>query len=107
MKDEWYEKYGRPADAMDSGTGHKPEDLAKFRSPDATTQLDYHRAVLERLKDLFRTLSPVDLDKEVEGTPFKPPPTVGMSIIGLLSDGMQHAGQAAYVRGLYQGMGWH
>ena len=107
MKDSWYEKFGRPADAMDSGMGHKPEDLAKFTSPDAATSLDYNRAVLEQLKELFATFSPDDLDKVVEGTPFKPPPTVGMSIVGLLSDGMQHAGQAGYVRGLRQGMGWH
>jgi len=107
IKDGWHKKFGRPADAKDHGTGHKPEDLAKFKSPDAATQLGYHQAVLAQTKDFLRTLSPSDLDKVVEGTPFQPPPTVGMSIIGVLSDGMQHAGQAAYVRGLRQGMGWH
>ena len=56
---------------------------------------------------MLKSLTPGDLDKVIEGTPFQPPPTVGMSIVGLLSDGMQHAGQAAYVRGLRQGMGWH
>ena len=107
IKDGWYDKFGRTADPMDSGMGHKPDDLAKFRSPDAATQLDYHRAVLVQIRELFNSLSSSDLDKVVEGTPFQPPPTVGMSIIGLMSDGMQHAGQAAYVRGLRQGMGWH
>ena len=107
IKDEWYTKFGRPADASDHGTGHKPEDLVKFKSPDAATLLGYNRAVLAQIKDFFRTISPGDLDKVVEGTSFQPPPTVGLSIIGLLSDGMQHAGQAAYVRGLRQGMGWH
>ncbi len=107
IKDGWYKKFGRPADAKDHGMGHKPEDLAKFKSPDAAMQLSYNRAVLAQTKDFFRTLPQGDLDKVVEGAAFQPPPTVGMSLIGLLSDGLPHAGQAAYVRGLRQGMGWH
>ena len=107
IKDGWYEKFGRSADDRDHGAGHKPEDLAKFKSPDAATQLGYHQAVLARIKDFLRTLTPSDLDQVVENAPFQPPPTVGMSIVGVLNDGMQHAGQAAYVRGLRQGYGWH
>jgi len=107
IKEGWYKKFGRPADTKDHGMGHKPEDLAKFKSPDAAMQFSYHRAVLAQTRDFFRTLSQSDLNKVVEGTHFQPPPTVGMSLIGLLSDGLQHAGQAAYLRGLRQGMGWH
>jgi len=107
IKDGWYEKFGRPADAGDHGSGHKPDDLAKFKSPDAVTLIGYHQAVLAQTKSYLKSLSASDLDKVIEGTPFQPPPTVGMSIVGVLSDGMQHAGQAAYVRGLRQGMGWH
>ena len=107
IKESWYEKFGRPADASDSGMGHKAEDLAKFKSPDVAALLGYNQAVLAQIKDYLNTLSLSDLDKVVEGTPFKPPPTVGMSLIGLWSDGMQHVGQAGYVRGLHQGMGWH
>jgi hypothetical protein len=107
MKEGWYVKFGRKADERDSGTGHKAEDLAEFTSPDAETLLGYQKAVLERSKRYFPTLSPQDLDKVFEGTPFKPPPTWGMMLMGTLSDSLQHAGQAAYIRGLLQGMGWH
>ncbi|MFC1949549.1 DinB family protein [Chloroflexota bacterium] len=107
IKGGWHKKFGRPADAKDHGAGHKPEDLAKFKSPDVATQLGYNKAVLAQARVFFSKLSPGDLDKVVEGTPFQPPPTVGMSLVGLLSDGLQHAGQASYVRGLRQGMGWH
>ena len=71
------------------------------------TLIGYHQAVLAQTKSYLKSLSAADLDKVIEGTPFQQPPTVGMSIVGVLSDGMQHAGQAAYVRGLRQGMGWH
>ena len=107
IKDGWHEKFSRPADDKDHGLGHKAEDLAKFKSPDAATLLGYHKAVLERSKSFFPTLTPADLDKQVENTPFKPPPTRGMMLMGTLSDSLQHAGQASYVRGLHEGMGWH
>jgi hypothetical protein len=107
IKDGWYKKWGRPADSRDAGSGMKPEDLAKFKSPDGATVLAYHRVVLERSQKFFPTLKKTDLDKVVEDIPFKPPPTVGMLLLIILSDGHQHAGQAAYVRGMLQGMGWH
>ncbi|MFC1920962.1 DinB family protein [Chloroflexota bacterium] len=103
----WNKKFSQPADANDTGMGHKEEDLAKYKSPDAATLIAYNKAVLERLKEYVSTLSDSDLDKVVEGTPIKPPPTVGLMVIGLWSDGMQHMGQIGYVRGLLQGMGWH
>ncbi len=107
ISEGWHNKFGRPADVKDSGMGHKAEDLARFKSPDGGTLVGYNQAVLARIKEYFSTLTPEDLDKTIEGTPFNPPPKVAMGIAGLVSDGMQHAGQAGYVRGLRQGMGWH
>lgn len=107
IEKKWYEKYGRPADPADTGMGHKEADLAKYRSPDAATLIGYNKEVLVRLKEYINSLTASDLDKVVEGTPFNPPPTVGMNLIGLWSDGMQHTGQVGYVRGYIQGMGWH
>jgi hypothetical protein len=107
IKDEWYKKFGRKADDKDHGLGHKPEDLAGFKSPDAKTLLEYQRAVLERNNRYFDTATSAELDSIFEGTRFDPPPTVGIMLMGTLSDGLQHAGQASYVRGLRQGMGWH
>ena len=107
IKDGWYKKYGRKADDKDHGLGHKPEDLAGFKSPDAATLLGYQKAVLERNNRYFESVTSADLDKVFEGTRFDPPPTVGMMLMGTLSDGLQHAGQASYIRGMRQGMGWH
>lgn len=106
IKDGWHAKFGRPSDAQDVGFGHTPQDLTKFKSPDAKTLLDYHRAVLESSQRYFTTLSTTDLDREVNFPPFEPPPTVGMFINIILNDDLQHAGQVAYLRGLRQGMGW-
>jgi hypothetical protein len=106
IKDGWYKKWGRPADPKDSGGNMKPEDLAKFKSPDGPTVLAYHKAVLERSQKYFPTMKKADLDRVLD-TPFKPSPTVGIMLTIILSDSLQHAGQASYVRGLLQGLGWH
>lgn len=58
-------RFDRPADPADTGFGHTPEDLAAFKSPDVETLLGYHRAVLERSKQYISTLSPPDLDREL------------------------------------------
>lgn len=106
VRDGWHAKFDRPADPKDSGFGHTPEQVAAFKSPDTKTLLEYHRAVLERSKRYFPTLSKTDLDRELNEPYFKPLPTVGVRLISIMDDAVIHAGQAAYVRGLRQGKGW-
>ena len=105
-RDGWYSKFNRPPDREDSGFGHTPEQVAAFKSPDIQTLLDYHRAVLERSKRYFLTLSRTDLDRELDEPWFQPLPTVGVRLVSILVDSLLHAGQAAYVHGLRQGKGW-
>ncbi len=106
IRDKWYSQFQRTPDPKDNGFGHTPEQVSSFKSPDTRTLLDYHRAVLERSKKYFLTLSKADLDKELNDARFQPPPTIGVRLVSILGDGLQHAGQAAYVRGLRQGKGW-
>jgi hypothetical protein len=101
----WHTKFGRPPEANDAGFGQTPQDLAKFKSPDIKTLLGYHRAVLERSQRYISTLSAADMDRELQGPPYLPP-KLGLRLIMVLSDGLQHAGQVAYIRGLRQGLGW-
>lgn len=106
LKDKWHAKFGRAPDARDTGSGHTQKDVAGFKSPPVATLLDYHRAALERSRRYILTLSETDLDRKVVDPRFQPPPTVGSRLIMVLGDGLQHAGQAGYVRGLRQGKGW-
>ena len=106
IKDGWHSKFRRPADAKDVGFGQSPEQVSAFESPDAETLLDYLRAVVERSKRYFMTLSTSDLDRELNEPRFQPLPTVGVRLVSILEDSLLHAGQAAYVRGLRQGKGW-
>ncbi len=103
LKDKWYAMFSRAPDPPETGFGHRSEDVIAFNSPDVGTILGYHRTVLERTKHYLSTLSTADLDREPQ---IQPPPTVGMRLIRVLSDNLQHAGQVAYLRGLLKGKGW-
>ena len=45
------------------------------------------------------TVTPEDLDRIVDER-WDPPVTLGVRLVSVVSDDLQHAGQAAYVRGL-------
>jgi len=106
IEDEWHSKFRRPVDSEDIGFGHTSEQASAFDSPDVQTLLDYHRAVLERSKQYFLTLSKSELDLELDEPWFQPLPTVGVRLVSILGDSLIHAGQAAYLRGLRQSIGW-
>ena len=102
----WHTRFNRPPESGDIGFGHSPEQVAAFRSPDIETMLGYHRAVLERTRRYIRSLSASDLDRELDEPWYQPLPTVGVRLVSVLADNLQHVGQAAYVRGLLKGKGW-
>ena len=106
LSDGWSSRFNYPPDPEDVGFGHTPEQVSLFKSPDIQTMLDYHYAVLDRTKRYLVTLSQTDLDRELDEPWFQPLPTVGVRLISILEDGLLHAGQAAYIRGLIQGKGW-
>ncbi|MGH7357330.1 MAG: mycothiol transferase [Candidatus Rokuibacteriota bacterium] len=98
--DGWHRKFGRPPDHEDSGYGHTAAEVAAFRSPSARVQVDYLKAATERTKAYLAALSPVDLDRELDEPWYTPRPTVGVRLLSILADCHQHAGEAAYIRGL-------
>lgn len=104
--DGWHARFNRSPNPKDIGWGHSSEQVSAFRSPNTETLLDYHRAVLERTKRYIATLSTADLDRELNEPWFQPLPTVGVRLVSVLSDDLQHAGQVAYIRGLLKGRGW-
>ncbi|MFC1908603.1 DinB family protein [Chloroflexota bacterium] len=104
--DGWHTRFNREANPQDTGNRHTPEEVTAFRSPDVETLLGYHRAVLERTNSYIASLSDADLDRELNEPRFQPLPTVGVRLISIMSDNLQHAGQASYLRGILQGRGW-
>lgn len=106
IRDGWYKKFGRKADPEDSGFGDTPEEVAAFRSPEIKVIVDYSRACVERSQEYMKTLTPVQLNRKLDEPWWTPVPTVGVRLVSILADCLEHAGQMGYVRGLLQGKGW-
>ncbi|MEV8508255.1 DUF664 domain-containing protein [Actinoplanes sp. NPDC051475] len=92
-------RFGRKPDPDDTGYGHSPEDVAAVRPESAEALTDYYRAVHDRTVAYVSGLTAEALDRVVDEA-WDPPVTLGVRLVSILDDDVQHAGQAAYVRGL-------
>ncbi|KUL51358.1 hypothetical protein ADL22_06585 [Streptomyces sp. NRRL F-4489] len=97
--DEWYEAFGLPFPEEDTGYGHSRKDVGRVRGLTAELLAGYHAAVHESTVRYLRTVAVKDLERIVDQN-WSPPVTLGVRLVSVLADDLQHAGQAAYVRGL-------
>jgi uncharacterized damage-inducible protein DinB len=98
LADGWHERFGRGPDEQDHGYGHTAADVASVHGT-AADLTGYHAAVHELTMGYLTGLTADDLDRIVDDR-WDPPVTLGVRLASLVSDCLQHAGQAAYVRGL-------
>lgn len=73
--------------------------MAALSSAPADLLGDYLEAVHRTTVDYVLTLSDDDFDRVVDPR-WDPPVTLGVRLISLITDNLEHAGQAAYVKGL-------
>jgi uncharacterized damage-inducible protein DinB len=96
---DWAGRFGLDADAGDTGYGHSADEVAAVRPDSAQVLIDYYDQVAVRTRELLRDVTPEELDRVVDER-WDPPVTFGVRLISVIDDDVQHAGQAAYVRGL-------
>jgi uncharacterized damage-inducible protein DinB len=96
--DGWYERFGLPFEPEATGYGQNPAEVAAVRA-DSPLLLGYHDAVSARTTEWIDSLTKRDFDRIVDES-WDPPVTLGVRLVSVLADGLQHAGQAAYVRGM-------
>lgn len=94
----WAERFDVPFDTKATGYGQEADDVAALRATPEQL-LGYYDAVHERTSAFLATLSGKDLERVVD-TSWDPPVTLGVRLVSVLSDDLQHAGQAALVRGV-------
>ncbi len=98
-KGEWAPQCGLAPDPHNTGYGHGPDDVAAVRPDGPGVLLGYLDEVDVRTRGLLEGLREADLDRVVD-TRWDPPVTLGVRLISIADDCLQHAGQAAYLRGL-------
>ncbi len=94
----WAERFGLPFDEDATGYGHSADDVGQVRVS-AELLAGYLDAVHDAAAAQLAAVTDADLDRVVD-TAWDPPVTLGVRLISVVSDGLQHAGQAAYVRGI-------
>jgi len=95
----WHERFGVPFDRSDTGYGHSPEQVAAVRVEDGDLLTGYLDEVVQRSRAFVDRLSDADLDRVVDER-WDPPVTLGVRLVSVIGDDLQHLGQAALVRGL-------
>lgn len=94
----WHERFGLPLEPGATGYGHDPKQVAAVRAS-AELLTGYHDAVHDQTVTWLAGLKESQLDRIVDEA-WNPPVTLGVRLVSVLSDDLQHAGQAAYVRGI-------
>ncbi|HLQ57728.1 MAG TPA: DUF664 domain-containing protein [Streptosporangiaceae bacterium] len=97
--DGWAARFGLPLDVADTGYGHGADEVAAVRVASGELLTGYHDAVFEQTTRYVSGLADADLDRVVDKR-WNPPVTLGVRLLSVISDDLQHAGQAAYLRGL-------
>jgi hypothetical protein len=97
----WADRFGLPFKATATGYGFSSEDVGATRIDDPELLLGYHAEVHRRTDRARTTPSGADLDRIVD-TRWDPPVTLGVRLVSVLSDDLQHAGQAALLRGVLE-----
>jgi hypothetical protein len=96
----WAARFGLPFADSATGYGHGPDEVGRVR---ATAELltGYADAVTGQTLDHLRGVEGDDLDRVVDER-WDPPVTLGVRLVSVVSDDLQHAGQAAFVRGVLE-----
>jgi uncharacterized damage-inducible protein DinB len=93
--------FGLDPDPHNSGYGHGAAEVAAVAPTSTEVVQAYRDAVAARTRTYLDGLSPADLDRIVDER-WDPPVTLGVRLISIVDDAIQHAGQAAYAKGLLE-----
>ena len=95
----WADRFALPFGREATGWGQSSAEVGavKVASPDLLT--GYHDAVHAQTLAFLATVTDASLDAIVDER-WDPPVSLGVRLVSVISDDLQHAGQAAYLRGL-------
>lgn len=99
VTDGWAERFGMEPDPANTGYGHTSTDVAAVRPASAQLLIDYHDAVWARTRAYLETIDAGELDRLIDFS-WDPPVSVGVRLVSVIGDCYQHAGQAAYLKGM-------
>jgi len=93
----WAGRFGLPFEPEATGYAQSSDEVAAVRV-DATLLRGYLEDVHAQTVGFLASLGDDDLDRVVDES-WDPPVTLGVRLVSVISDDLQHAGQAALLRG--------
>lgn len=95
---DWSERFELPFTRGATGYGHSPKEVAALGGVSAELLAGYHDAVHDQTVEFVRPLKDADLRRVVDDA-WVPAVTLGVRLVSVIADDLQHAGQAAFIRG--------
>jgi uncharacterized damage-inducible protein DinB len=97
----WEKRFDLTLPPTATGYGHSSADVAAVRVSSGALLTDYYDAVHDSTLAYVAGLTEADLDVVVD-TRWDPPVTLGVRLVSVIDDDLEHAGQAALVRGIVE-----
>jgi Protein of unknown function (DUF664) len=98
LTEGWADRFELPFGAAATGYGHSSRDVAALGGVPPELLTGYHDAVHDRTVTYLRTLEDADYERIVDEA-WSPPVTLGVRLVSVVSDDLQHAGHAMFIRG--------
>ncbi|MFJ1896162.1 MULTISPECIES: DUF664 domain-containing protein [unclassified Streptomyces] len=95
---DWSARFDLPFAEGATGYGQSSKQVGEVKVDSAELLIGYHDAVHLQTVSFLQGLDGKALDRVVDEA-WSPPVTLGVRLVSVLSDDLQHAGQAAFVRG--------
>jgi uncharacterized protein DUF664 len=97
----WVERFGLPFNPLATGYGHRADDVAAVQVASGELLVGYHDAVHQQTTRYVERLIDADLVRIVDRS-WDPPVSLGVRLVSVIADDLQHVGQAAFVRGIVE-----
>ncbi|MDA0232488.1 MAG: DinB family protein [Chloroflexi bacterium] len=97
VTDGWAVRFGMAPDPGNDGRGHGPEQVAAIAPDSPDLLIAHHDAVSDRTLAYLESVDDNKLDRIIDRS-YDPPVSVGVRLVSVISDNIQHAGQARYLR---------
>lgn len=101
IEDGWSERFTTDSGEDNTGYGHTSEQVGEIRPDSPDVLVAYHDGVADRTMEYLRAIDGEELDRIVDRS-WDPPVSVGVRLVSVINDNMQHIGQALYVRGMIE-----
>lgn len=97
----WAERFALPFDSAATGYGHRSADVGLVQVESGKLLSSYHDAVYAQTGAYLDAINESEFERVVDES-WNPPVTLGVRLISVVNDDLQHVGQAAFVRGVIE-----